>query len=97
MNDDLISRDAVLESIKNLYPDMPVMDIMGARRKWLEKYAPYFECENAVEHLPSVTPKQRTGHWQDLTGLFFCSECDGGFAKPWRYCPNCGAKMEEQE
>ena len=39
--------------------------------------------------------EQRTGHWQDLTGLFFCSECDGGFAKPWRYCPSCGAKMEE--
>jgi len=56
--EDCISRQAVLESIKNLYPDMPVIDIMDARRKWLKKYAPYFECENAVKHLPSVTPKQ---------------------------------------
>ena len=54
------------------------------------------KCDLAIRALSPVTPKQRTGHWQDLTGLFFCSECDGGFAKPWRYCPNCGAKMEEQ-
>jgi hypothetical protein len=59
-NDVFISRQTVLESIKNLYPDMPIMDIMGARRKWLKKYAPYFECENAVEQLPSVTPMQKS-------------------------------------
>ena len=52
-------RQAVLASIKNLYPDMPVVDIFGARRKWLEKYAPYFECENAVEQLPPVTPQPK--------------------------------------
>ena len=51
---DLISRQAALVSIKNLYPDMPVIDIMSSRRKWLEKYAPYFECENAIEQLPPV-------------------------------------------
>lgn len=55
---DAISRQAVLASIKNLYPDMPIVDIFGARRKWLEKYAPYFECENAVEQLPPVRPQQ---------------------------------------
>ena len=55
---DAISRQAALVSIKNLYPDMPVVDIMNARRKWLEKYAPYFECENAIEQLPSVNPQE---------------------------------------
>lgn len=60
---DTISRQAVLESIKNLYPDMPIVDIMGARRKWLDKYAPYFECENAVEHLPPVNPQPKTGQF----------------------------------
>ena len=54
--EDTISRKTALESIRNLYPDIPVMDIMGARRKWLEKYAPYFECENVIEHLPPVNP-----------------------------------------
>lgn len=109
--EDAISRQAVLESIKNLYPDMPVMDIMGARRKWLEKYAPYFECENAVEHLPSVTPKQRTGHWilrDDINGQYQCDKCGmfSGLSKfdveeeGWKlsnFCSNCGAKMVEPQ
>jgi hypothetical protein len=56
--EDAVSRQAVLEGIRNLYPDIPVVDIMGARRKWLDKYAPYFECENVVEQLSSVTPQQ---------------------------------------
>jgi hypothetical protein len=92
---DAISRQAVLESIKNLYPDMPVMDIMGARRKWLEKYAPYFECENAVEHLPSVTPKQRMGHWiEHENGFWSCvnknGERDGWI--PDYECSECGSR-----
>ena len=80
---DAISRQAVLVSIKNLYPDMPIVDIFGARRKWLEKYAPYFECENAVEQLPSVKPQeQKTGHWIHIDDVmsvfddFMCGEVD---------------------
>ena len=83
MSDDCISRQAVLKNIKNLYPDMPVMDIMGSRRKWLEKYAPYFECENVIEHLPSVTPKPKTGHWifQKIKQgkRMWCSNCNACF------------------
>lgn len=55
--DDAISRKEALASIKNLYPDMPIVNIMGTRQKWLEKYAPYFECENAIEQLPLVYPQ----------------------------------------
>lgn len=55
--EDCISRADALVSIKNLYPDMPIVNIMGARQKWLEKYAPYFECENVIELLPSVYPQ----------------------------------------
>ena len=99
MSDDYISRQTVLKNIKNLYPDMPVVDLMGSRRKWLEKYAPYFECENVIEHLPPVTPKPKTGHWitkPHIYGVTFCSEC--GFElriNDTKFCPNCGAKMVE--
>lgn len=104
---DLISRQAVIESIKNLYPDMPVMNIMGARRKWLEKYAPYFECEKAVEHLPPVTQKQKTGHWID-EGIYAdgcnahayrCSECGEHIIgyELGDFCKFCGADMRESE
>ena len=83
MQDDLISRKDALASIKNLYPDMPVVDIFRARRKWLEKYAPYFECENAIEQLPSVKPQEpQTGYWlhiDDVMSVFddyMCGEVD---------------------
>lgn len=111
--EDAISRQAALESIKNLYPDMPVVDIMGSRRKWLDKYAPYFECENAVEQLPLVNPQPRTGHWirwyeQKETEWYIdniphckCSECDKEYdshsSQFIKYCSECGAKMIEPQ
>lgn len=87
---DLISRVDALASIKNLYPDMPIVDILGARRKWLEKYAPYFECENAIEQLPSVKPQ--TGHWEMPVQ-------DDGMSDPIYYqvrCSKCGFDLDPQ-
>ena len=55
--------------------------------------------------LPPVKPQQKTGRWIYIgnghNGLHKCSEC-GGKRKMFdgleNYCPNCGAKMvEEQE
>lgn len=97
---DLISRVDALASIKILYPDMPIVDILGARRKWLEKYAPYFECENAIEQLPSVKPK--TGHWIVIGDRYIkCSEC-GHITKTespdiYNFCMVCGAKNVRKE
>lgn len=54
---DCISRADAIAAIKNLYPDMPVMDIMNARRKWQKKYSQYIECEKEIEKLSSVQPK----------------------------------------
>lgn len=99
--EDAISRQAALESIKNLYPDMPIVNIFNAKRKWLEKYAPYFECENAIEQLPSVTSQQKMGRWKPYDGSWYeCSECGAireavGYFE--NFCPNCGAKMQEVE
>jgi hypothetical protein len=58
-----------------------------------------FLCK-CVERLPSMQPKQRTGHWidnQTRKDLCNCSEC-GALSKAYtKYCPNCGAKMEVTE
>lgn len=50
---DCISREDAIFTIKNLYPDMPIMDVMSARKKWQEKYSQYIECEKEIERLPS--------------------------------------------
>ena len=91
MNDDLISRDAVLDACSQ---SINILDAMSR-----------------IEDLPSVTPKQRKGHWikRYIIGkrnieMIVCSECGEEFSydaetgvSHYDYCPNCGAKMEEQE
>lgn len=101
--EDAISRKAVLKAIKNLYPDIPFVDINGARLKWLRKYEPYFECEKVVEQLPSVTPQQKIGQWLRASNGTLCSICRGyaieeeGADVLTDYCPWCGAKMQGVE
>lgn len=67
----------------------------------------YGQIMEYIEKLPSVTPKQRTGHWientYELSREFWdstteCSVCGYklGGAMP-NFCPNCGAKMAESE
>ena len=55
---DCISREQALVTIRNLYPGMPRVDFNGSLRKWVDKYKPYIECEDAIEELPSVTSQE---------------------------------------
>ena len=60
----------------------------------------------AIKNLPSVHPKQKTGHWTRelirneyggcIGGKRICSVCnkDNKHDVYMDYCPNCGAKME---
>lgn len=63
---------------------------------------------NKIAALPSVTPAEKVRRWIGVDdGMFdyaFCSLCghDTGetleyATKYFRYCPNCGAKMQEVE
>ena len=68
----------------------------------------YIKVSDAVQllrELPPVTPQPKTGHWEmceDSDGIYgVCSECDqdadfSHYGKAYCYCPNCGAKMENQ-
>ena len=62
----------------------------------------------AIDKISSAdVVKARHGHWLlDSSGAEFCSECgeypfdDGEYhISGWssKYCPNCGAKMDEEE
>ena len=55
---DCISREQALVAIRNLYPGMPRVDFNGSLRKWVDKYKPYIECDDAIKQLPSVTPQE---------------------------------------
>lgn len=57
-----------------------------------------------IQHLPSVQTKRKKGKWigKPIAGYSTvrCSCCEEVFLEnegKWNYCPNCGAKMEEEE
>ena len=82
--EDCVSREAVKEELRNRIGES------------------ISDCINA---LPSVTPARKKGKWifsgsYDEVGMLYCSCCkheidvsEGCF----KYCPNCGAKMDEDE
>lgn len=88
--DDLISRKALIDYIKN-------WDIgcgIGHDQKTFL---------NAIEEQPSVK-KRCTGYWRESDGIFYCSECNNGYkdqptllGRPmFEYCPICGTKMQNK-
>ncbi len=58
-----------------------------------------------VEQLPPVTPAEKMGHWEynPLDMCFQCSQCkcrcEDDYKEPprYKYCPQCGSKMQEVE
>ena len=80
---DLISREAALDAIEWTWAGKAAFD--------------------AIKALPSALPERKAGRWietkHDLYDYFICSECRSGFTDgfQFRYCPNCGAKMEEDD
>ena len=55
----------------------------------------------ALKTLPSIQPKPKTGHWKKLNVGYGCSECSLATNESgvdfYRFCPNCGAKMESED
>lgn len=81
MNDDLISRQEVLNKLNELDQQ--------------ELYLPCHFKEYIIEEVPSV--QLETGRWFDIGSLSCrCSNCGGKNNRESKYCPNCGAKMEEK-
>ena len=87
--DDAISRQALLA-----YIEFILTHGMGKKKsfEFIKKY---------VERQPSVTPKQKMGHWIKISpaGIYECSECGQnvmtGDIDAYRHCYGCGVKMSE--
>lgn len=95
---DAISRQAVLDAIT-------------ANCIWENEYnLTSSRIKKAVEALPPVTPKPRPGKWVKDKNLYKCTVCNdlcvqAGWAsyileeqmyRAFKYCPNCGVKMERE-
>ena len=90
--DDLISRQA---AIKYLMDNMTWYSEDGYETDEDEKKSAITSLINGV---PSIQPV--TGKWIDSkNGMFAsCSNCslfeEKGITSRWKYCPNCGFRME---
>lgn len=86
-DEDCISRECVLEHQRIVVDDdgimLPVVDV------------------SIVKKVPSIQSKAKMGHWiYRVVGIYryaSCSECNKMQVDESNYCPNCGARMEENE
>lgn len=86
--------DKRLEETRNDYPGDRYFDnyVYGFDDAWkLVKEAPIIEAE-PVRH-----GKWQKGIWQTYPDGYVCDKCSTGYAIPYSYCPNCGAKMDLEE
>ena len=88
-SDDAISRRAVMNlAVKIELPDSQTFFCISPED---------------VEALPSVTPKQRTGHWKSTIDekshhwVFRCDKCGWIQETTTNYCPDCGKRMVEPQ
>ena len=83
--DDLISRSWLLDVIENVI-------------QWDTEKDRNRAIHQVRELTPAVQQEQKVGEWisrkDGLKYWFSCSCCTGRFNYEWKYCPNCGAKME---
>ena len=90
MQDDAISREAVLDRIKEsvaTYGNQYTADMLNMWGLFTQ----------FIKEMPSVTPSRPKGHWIVENNMTKCSEC-GRFQRDCRYghtnyCNHCGAEM----
>ena len=92
---DLISRKAALEAL-------------NGRRQWHSGVSSIWinllDAIGEIERVPVVEPV-RYGTWElvpvgvngHITVYHGCSACGCVFKSPSHYCPNCGAKMDDDD
>ena len=103
MQDDTISRKIVLDKIKEVcFSNKWIKYRVNYGSKWIRDYLIDF-----IERMPSVQPEQKVGKWAgfdeypqedwecNCCGKIVITGCsDVNPYDEYKYCPNCGAKME---
>ena len=107
--DDCISRKRAIERLELNFPVSAGADNSKERYRYMQALADV----QAIRELPPVTPQEpRKGYWISRWyaghNLHFhvCSECNEEFScdmetgisiDNYRYCPNCGCRMDEPQ
>ncbi len=97
---DLISRKALLERLEPEYKD--TVRLIQNGETHLDSLAEGFtEVHNLIRAAPAVEAEpMRHGRWlPPVIGVYgcTCSVCKMQSDNDFKYCPNCGAKMDLQE
>lgn len=89
---DYIDRQAAIDALKEkvfhnlsdeFYGAMQVLDELPSAEVEPVKKGKWIKTNN-----PSLSPFVPGSEW-----VYICLECECVFDDDWKYCPNCGAKM----
>lgn len=58
---------------------------------------PYIDYDDAVKAIQDLPSAEKRGRWIEDGHYERCSECGEYADELHNYCPNCGARMEENE
>lgn len=106
MNNDLISREALLKATKS-----PCKNCKETMKSWCEHCCPVNDFLDIINNAPTVPipvdqnvwedgyecgkGERPQGEWKSEGGFVFCNQCgiSHGVHKT-NFCPNCGANMK---
>lgn len=93
MSDDLISRQAVIQAIRN--ESVWINENIQDSQHHFHLMNETARILSLIRRLPAVQLEEKTGQWFGTV----CSACgeSTSFYYDCYYCPNCGAKMEDEE
>lgn len=100
---DLIERKAALDALWRLQRALKIIDKSSGADIMIQGIQ---LALRKIERLPSAQPEQKVGKWirhENEDGEPYghnCSVCGEWYVMPYgktKFCPNCGAKMEEKD
>ena len=104
---DCISREEAKKLIQGKIDDIP-QNKDGTYGSMFSQYVNGLYCaKTAISYMPSVAPQRPKGKWilihplqKEDDGAYICSNCEHGdwdCDTSYKYCPNCGADMRNED